>query len=366
MRIKPVLLILVFLFLFSTLSGCLSKDNPYEKIMIIDEINAPNGMYDPSLEYDENGIGWMAYSAVDAPEYVHTHLAKSTDNGKTWTYQLTINQAVNDTILVNNETEISGVWRHEVPTLVHDLADEGKEWKLYWHKYFTIPPYEAENRLFQYGWIAYKYSSHPGGPWSEEIALFGAGIFPPKPYETRIDLSSLHQKLSDFVVYSEPGSIIVDETIYLSMNAHEIRDEENIGHTILLSSTDHGETWSYVNTLLRPEDVKRFDGLYFSGSSLVRVQERIFLFACPDNPKDPIKTHNGTCIYEFDNIQKGLLKRDENGSLILHKHIPRTLLCGGQSDYDEQNSYGGIVMPQHNYRELPELFQLFNTKKSVI
>jgi hypothetical protein len=268
------------LLLTASLCGCLTSDDPYERINIIGE-TAANGIYDPSIEYDQNGTGWMTYSPVEAPEYVHTHLAKSIDNGKTWTYVKTINQAINGTIILENETEINGVWRHEVSTIVNNPDDSGKEWKIFWHKYFTIPPYEAENRLFQYGWIAYKYAPHPTGPWSEEIPLFGAGIFPPKPYDTVIDLSGLHEDLNEFVVYSEPGSIVVDDILYLSLNGHVIKNGQNIGKTILISSADHGNTWQYVNTLLEPDDAKEYEGLYFSGSSLARENNSIFLLACP-------------------------------------------------------------------------------------
>ena len=363
---KKIITIGILILLFSlSLCGCITQDNQYEKINIIGE-TAVNGVYDPSIEYDQNGTGWMTYSPVEAPEYAHTHLAKSTDHGKTWSYVQTINQAKNGTIILDNETLLKGVWRHEVSTLVNDPNDSGKEWKVYWHKYFTIPPYELENRLFQYGWIAYKYAPHPTGPWSEETLLFGAGIFPLEPYETTIDLSSLHEDLNEFVCYSEPGSIVLDDILYLSLNGHVIIDGQNIGKTILISSVDHGDTWHYVNTLLEPEDVKEYGGLYFSGSSLVEEEDRIFLFACPDNPNHKLKNHLGTCIYEFEDITKGILKRDENEELTIHKYLKTTLISGGQSDYDEQNTYGGIIMPQHNYSALPELFQIFNTKEKII
>ncbi|OYT29324.1 hypothetical protein B6U98_02550 [Thermoplasmatales archaeon ex4572_165] len=363
---KKIITIGIFLILFYiSLCGCITEDNYYEKINIIGE-TALNGVYDPSIEYDQNGTGWMAYSPVEAPEYVHTHLAKSMDHGKTWSYVQTINQGKNGTIILENETEINGVWRHEVSSLVNDPNDPGKEWKIFWHKYFAISPYEAENRLFQYGWIAYKYASHPMGPWSEEIPLFGSGIFPPKPFETLIDLSSLHEDLNEFVVYSEPGSLVVDDIMYLSLNGHVIINDQNIGKTILLSSDDHGETWQYVNTLLEPNNSKEYGGLYFSGSSLVEEEGRFFIFACPDNPDGNLKQHFGTCIYEFEDITKGILIRDENEELMIHKYLKTTLISGGQSDYDEQNTYGGIIMPQQNYSAFPEIFQIFNTKEKII
>lgn len=132
---------LIVMILVVSLCGCQPPEEPtvqheqsqkaFEKMTITGE-TAANGVYDPSLEYD-NDTGWMAYSAVEAPKYVHTQLAKSTDHGKTWVHVSTINKAVDSTIVMDGK-KIEGVWRHEVPTLVYDPEDTGREWKLFWHK----------------------------------------------------------------------------------------------------------------------------------------------------------------------------------------------------------------------------------------
>lgn len=190
--------------------------------------------------------GW--HTPVEAPKYVHTHLARTTDHGKTWEYVSTINKAVDGTI-TTDEGVIEGVWRHEVPTLAHDQKDSGREWKLFWHKYFTSPPYEAEDRMFQYGWIAYKYAPEPEGPWSHEIPLFGAGTFPLEPFETLVDLNDLHKDLREFICYSEPGSLVKDNVLYIILNGHVIKGGNNIGKVFLLAFYDHGDTWKYIHTL---------------------------------------------------------------------------------------------------------------------
>lgn len=362
---KLMAIIIMLFICISAFQGCINSNSDYEKIIVIGETDAINGVYDPSIEYDKHGIGWMTYSTVKAPEYVSTHIAKSEDHGKTWTYVTTINQAINGTIMIN-DTTLQGVWRHEVSTLVNDPSDSGKEWKIFWHKYFTIPPYDVEQRLFQYGWIAYKYAHNPEGPWSDEIALFGSGFFPLEPFDTRYNLSGFHPDLAENIVYSEPGSLLFNDTLYLSLNAHSIIDGNNIGKTILIKSNDHGNTWEYVTILLEPQDVEAYNGIYFTGTSLVKEKNRLFLLACPENPNNGIKHHLGTYIFEFEDIDKGLLQRDVNDTLILHKYIALSLISGGQSDYDEQNTYGGIVIPQHNYLALPEFFQIYNTKISIV
>jgi hypothetical protein len=364
----PLFTIPLTISIFIIISGCITDNPGYSKIEIQNEIII-NGIYDPSVEYDENGIGWMTYSYVDAPEYVHTHLAKSEDQGETWEHVNIINTAFNDSITLQNGSTIHGVWRHEVSTLVHDPNDQGKEWKLFWHKYFTKPPFQTEDRMFQYGWIAYRHASHPKGPWSEEIALFGAGIFPPESFETVIDLSLLHQDLKNCIVYSEPGSLIKDQTLYISLNAHTIKLGKNIGMIILLSSEDHGKTWNYINTLLQPNHAQRIHDFtcdYFTGSSLVEENKRIFLFATPEDVHSKYMHHRGTYIFEFKNLSQGTLQTSEKNLPRVIKYLPLSLISGGQSDYDEQNIHGGIIMPQWNLSAIPELFQIFNTKEPII
>lgn len=333
----------------------------YEKIHISGETTA-NGVYDPSIEYS-NGTGWMVYSAVKAPKYVHTQLAKSTDHGKTWEYITTINRSIDSTLETDTGT-IEGAWRHEVPTLVYDPEDPGKEWKLFWHKYFTKPPYQEEDRMFQYGWIAYRYASHPDGKWSEEISLLGSGLGLQNPFETIIDLNRLHKTMSNMVVYSEPGSLMYNNTLYLSINGHTIQNGKNIGNVFLIASHDHGKTWKYVNVLLTPEDAQKFDSLFFTGSSLVEVDNRIFLLACPEDPAREMH-HGGTCIFEFEDITKGTLRKDKEALIVIKYFLP-SLTSGGQSDYDEQNTNGGIVFPQIDPASYPDVFQIYNTGEGII
>lgn len=110
--------------------------------------------------------------------------------------------------------------------------------------------------------------------------------------------------------------------------------------------------------------------LTFTASSLVEEKGRIFLFvSCSgklSNPRDPEEHHDGIDIFEFKDITKARLKRDNNGKLVLIKHIDDNLDKGGQGDYDEQNTYGGIVIPQQDIKYYPEVFQLFSTKQKIV
>lgn len=320
----------------------------------------PNmGIYDLSLEYDNEGVGWMAYTAAAAQNNqatIETHLAKSTDQGKTWTYVTDLNKARPATL--NGE---SGVWWNEVPTIVYDPDDPGKEWKLYYHKYFANMPYRsAADRRLQYGWIATKTASNPEGPWSDEEALFGAGRFPEKPYSARINISNLSPELSSYFVITELGSLYHDGKLYLSVQGVRKGKGSHPDFDIfLVSSDDHGKTWNYVSTPLKAHQAKQYGGDGWTGTSLAKQDGRVFLLVCPEMYEKPVNGHRGTLVFEFDDIDTGRL------NLSPTRRINPDLAKGGQSDFDEQNVRGGIIFPQTDPRNMPRRFRLYRTESRL-
>lgn len=336
----------------------------YEKINIIGE-SASSGVFDPSLEYNEDGtIGWMTYSPVEKwPKDVSTGIAKTTDNGKTWEKVIEVNTGEDGAILDNDMT-IEGTWRNEVSTLIHDPTDPSpnKRWKLYWHKYFTKEPYGEDNRMVQYGWIAYKYAPDPSGPWSEEIALFGSGNFPLPPYTAMNNLNSLHSDLNKVIAYTEPGSLYKDGIIYLVLQSFELKKNKLFSKVLSISSIDHGKTWGYNGILLNDEDAGGFGYLRFAAPSLAEENGRVFLLVSPITKDD----YYGTSIFEFDDISKGKLKRDRSGKLMLHKYLPPAIIANaGESDYDKYNTCGGIIMPQANPKDYPKIMNIYSTNQRI-
>jgi hypothetical protein len=341
----------------------------YEKIDIVGN-PAPSGLYDPSVEYDRKGdVGWMAYSARGDPgrdRRAHidsTFLAKTTDHGRTWTYVKVINRVEDASLVGPKGKRLKGMWKYEVPTLLHDPEDEGREWKLFSHKVFWS---EAKGRnLPMYGWIAYRHAPHPTGEWSKERALFGAGPFPPAPYHaTEYDINQMSPELSDAVAYTEPGSLIKDGILYLSLTVVRRSGPTRI---ILLASNDHGSTWHYKGVLLSEKDAADAGYDYFDASSMVDVGGRAFLLASPGNERN---AHIGANVYEFDDISTARLKRDREGRPIVHREIvPQESFMSkagaGQATYHPSNAYGGVILCQHDDRKHPEILRVFNTKVKI-
>jgi hypothetical protein len=305
-------------------------------------------------------------------EYVHTHLARTTDGGANWTFVKVLNPSTNGTCVMPDGQPLQGVWRYEVPTLVCDPADPdaNRRWKLFAHKYFWTPKHD---RMVGYGWIAVRTAADPAGEWSAEIPLFGAGKNPRAPYDkTSVDVNALDASLKSTVAYSEPGALARDGRLYLSLTALQPRlglGGIGVGYAIiLLASDDHGVSWRFAGTLLTRDDANRFGYEYFDGTSLAEDGGRVFLLAVPGGRR---WMHDGCVAFEFESLANGRLRRDAAGLPVVANYFaPQSgILSGpgaGQATYHAANVNGGLIFPQFNLKAYPEVFQIFSTGRRIV
>jgi len=347
----------------------------YAKVNIIGE-TAKMGGFDSAIEYDKGGaVGWLVYTAIEFPN-MSTHLAKTTDHGRTWQYVTTINSSIPGKMVIDGKT-VQGLWRNEVPTIVHDPDDPGGQWKLFSHKYFIKAPYRDYRRgkPIRFMYIAYKYAPTPEKLASaEEIVLFGAGPSPVGPKKARYNLNNFHPDLSKSGMYTEPGSLYKDGVLYLSLAA--VGKDRKDNRTFLLASYDHGKTWKYLGTLTDYKDATAVGCTILTASSLVQEKGRTFLLIAPVFKEGKKGVHRGTYIFEFEDISRAKLKRDGRGRLVVHKYLRPSIKSqnAGESDYDEHNTAGGIVMPQLDSSVLKrgvdprnvESFKIFSTKEKIV
>lgn len=353
-------------------------DVRYAKLVPLGE-KLEGGIYDPSVAYTPDGReGWLAYSSVRGNQkpigaYVHTHLARSTDGGASWQFVKVLNSSTDDTLKLPDGNSLSGLWRYEVPTLVHDAEDPdaGRRWKLFVHQYFWAP---KKDRLVAYGWIAVRTAADPSGEWSAAVPLFGAGKSPPAPYnKTLVDVNALDASLKNAIAYSEPGVLTHDGRLYLSMTALTPRiglTGIGVKHVIfLLASDDHGKSWRFIRTLLTPENAKTLGCEFFDGSSLAEEDGRFFLLAAP-MVRGKNEVHHGTVAFEFESLAEGRLKRDEKQRPVIAAYFaPQPGIFSGpgagQATYDAHNTSGGLIMPQVHLKAFPEVFQLYQTGHGI-
>ncbi len=365
MKRYRVFIISVFVILFGVpaVADC-------EKINVIGEASE-FGIYDPSVEYDENGVGWLAYTAAESDniQLMGTHLAKSTDHGKTWTFVGKANSESKKVMVINGvETEVN--YRQETASLLFDPSDPdtNKRWKL-----FTARgSIKTGGKYHDTDWgavqIVYRYAPSPEQLYpAKEIYLFGSSACRPPVCSVEYNLNNFNPDLKNVVFYEEPGTLAKGGVLYLTLSAVTSKGQK----TILLSSKDHAETWGYVGTLTTREDAKSLGYNELTSSSMAEEDGRQFLLISPVKAVHLPRRHlqyKGVYVFEFEDISKARLKRDNSGKLIVRKYIPPLdvrSVGGGQSEYDEQNTYGGIVMAQSAPSAPKERFKIFNTKKRI-
>lgn len=359
----------------------------YERINIIGE----NWEYDPSVEYSDDNTGWLAYSSAEEIKagLVETYLAKTNDEGKTWTKVNKINEA-RDVVLQEKSglfskalKETQARLRHETPTLLYDPYDPDpeKRWKMFWIAGYLKLPSELgdynKNTIWQYAQVFYKYAGSPDQlAEAKEIRLFGSkwlnNCFS-EICRVKSNLNQLHPDLADTTFYMEPGSLVKDGIIYLTFTAASIK---RLQRTILISSKDHGETWYYTGELTNKDTLgkdvdKNYtpEQLLLTSSALAEENGRQFLLVSPRN-RGGQGRYNGVYIFEFDDITRGKLKRNNEGKLVVHKYLPAISsewVGGGQSEYHEKNTYGGIIMAQTDNSKSgqKEFFKVYNTREKI-
>lgn len=330
-----------------------------------------NGIFDPTVEYPRaGGTGWLAYSWVggELPPWgpiVETHLASSSDGGETWSFVQVVNPSLPETISLVGGGTATGLWNHEVPSLVHDPDDPGREWKLFSHRIFREVDGGVQQYLPSYSWIAMRTASDPAGVWSAEEHVFGGTFSPPAGFaiQPAENLNGLDPSLLTVVAYSEPGTLHRDGSLYVSLTALQPDGPDRI---VLLVSHDHGASWDLAGIPVTRTDMAALGYLSLDGTALAEQDGRAFLLGTPATSEI---AHLGTLVFEFDELATGALER--HGTLQVHKHllpIPGFVSerGAGQADFHEQNTAGGLLMPQINLPEFPHFFQVFDTHADLV
>lgn len=328
-----------------------------------------HGIADASVEYGPDGVGWLAYSWVELPASVDTHIARSTDGGKTWTYVGAPNTTQTRQIAVGGrKKKKQGFDRYETSSLLYDATDrEDRRWKLFVERYPTVPPHKAKDNLHHQGVIEMRHARTPKGPWSEPVCILGS-----RAEGCSVDPNDLHRDLHDMAMYNEIGSIAVDGVIYLSLDASTSKTglgQWDKRRVILVASRDHGKAWSYTGTLTDGDDAKQLGYFTLTASSLVRSGGKLYLLVTPAGARKLFtknRRHNGTLVIQFEDITTGRLTRDSKGRLVVARHTKPFLTSGGQADYDEGNSEGGVVFAQFDLKGKPEFFKLYQSRRPLL
>jgi len=319
-----------------------------------------NGAYDPTLASDPlTGKVWMVFSRVDGAGgegKVSSHLAYSDDNGTTWCYE----NEINSTITVNLGTlpdefssAISAHWSHEVPSLAyHPGAPETDQWVMTWHRYLHVDDGEGGNddRQFAYGWIGMKTASDPTLlADAEEKKLFSAkGYYKTSATQNYNDaiigppavrLDALNTALSGGQVFTETGMQYYQNELFVSL----LMGNTSNGNSVVLIKTRDLMNWTYVSTILTPQDAQQINTNWtgFSATDLFLLEDQPYLLVSP-----VAQLYEGLLLFKLNLPVGTLVDNDSNGPDIfwtLPKTTGSTIFQTGVGTYDPLSFNTGII-----------------------
>lgn len=335
-----------------------TKDAACPEILIagdpFSELNmAPDpfrGYGDPSLEYDSaTGTLWLAYSWLNIeisdpgppPVFdlgVRTHLARSDDNGASFTFQRSVNDMAME---AHPDTGVMGWSVHEVPTLIKEPSGD---WQLLWYKYFnpfgTVTGVDERQEYLYWRTVA----ATPDGlgdvsdVWARALATSSSWGAP-------IDFN-LIPELADCITLTEPALFAFNAEIYLASScliADAAGRRADLERLVLLRQNASG--YSFVGDIMDAQDaadlgvdvIQQADISVARDGSIIMIVTPIILDADP--------SHQGCVVFEFADFAAGRLVRDGNGVA-----VPRTVITAegnglgpGLCTYDA-NSDTGVML----------------------
>ena len=336
-----------------------SKDASCPEVLVVGDphstINsAPDpfrGYGDPSLEYDATtDTLWLAYSWLNTqisdlgPPVVfdlgvRTRLARSDDNGASFTFVRTVNEMQ---VEAHPDTGVLGWSTHEVPTLVQEPAGT---WQILWMKYlnpFGTVTGVDERQEFLY----WRTTAATPDSLGDNSVVWGKSAATSASWGAPIDFNAIPE-LADCILQTEPGMFAFNGETYLATSClvvDGVTRRTDLERIELLRQTPTG--YDYVGTILDGQDAADLgvDTIEQADISVAR-DGSILLVATPIIPgADP--GHQGCIVFSFDDFATASIARDTNGVA-----IPRAIITAdgnslgpGLCTYDANSDTGVLLV----------------------
>lgn len=291
--------------------------------------DAFRGLGDPSLEYDSNtDTLWMSYSWLDViatspsdPALINfgirTHLAKSTDEGRTFQFV----RAVNTPAAENHPgTAQSGFSTHEVSTLVKGPLGQ---WQILWLRYFSFEAGTGDRSDFRYQRTVANDPAALGD--TQEDWIRGTALSPSISAPHNL---SLIPELADCTIYTEPALYASATATYLAthcivINAQGQR-QETAERLVLLREESNGYT--YLGELLNAADAAALGADKLEQADISMGRDGSVLLIVTPIEDDAVPPHLGCVVFEIEDLEAASVNRDASG-----KALPRAIITGDGS-----------------------------------
>jgi len=283
------------------------------------------GIYDPSLVYPKGAAGGvMSYSAVSVNS-VSTRVAVSTDLGATFQFAAEPNQVTPVTITTTDRSVcdggtcmVDGVLWHEVSSIIADPTDPDPNgaFKVFFHSYASL---DSGNDLRRdWGYIGMQVAAVPS-TWQPEQKLLGwastATISTSGVTQTLTDITELR----DCIAFTEPGAIVTARGIDLALSCVSATSPTTAKiRVVLLRSTDHAKTFSFVSTLVASDDFACLDGAApeILGADLFEIAGAEYLVVSPTGPvsNSAAGGYRACMTIPLSDADAGTIARGSNGA----------------------------------------------------
>src|SRR5262245_10581421 len=214
-------------------------------------------IFDPSFERDAlTRQLWMSFSTstpatpLRQGEAVHTQVAHSDDDGRTWALDGLVNESV-DTAF-----PVVGAWDYETSRLFEDPfvpPNTNGRWNLIFHRFIKV----GSEPHFDHGWIGLRTAPSPQpGNWSTEKKLIVVTAYNRANDSilgiAEVSVSNLHSDLANCQVVGEPGALAQADGWYISIDCANAN--ARLGRIVLLRRLRSTGAWAYLGTLLDNSD----------------------------------------------------------------------------------------------------------------
>lgn len=351
------------------------RNGPYTRVTVAGE-DAALGIIDPSVDYEvAANSGLMTYTAVPSFSEVHIAIATSDDAGLSWRHVSDVTESrpltiSTDDMAICGSSSCDGTLAHESSSLIVDAfdPDPNRRLKVFAHSYFF-----GLERQLELGYLALYTAARPEGPWTETPLLGwpSSSTVTSTPVAHDISSDPSLQQLRDCLIIGEPGALVrAPGTIDLALAC--VRPEAGSA-TIdirLLRSLDHATTWTYVGTLLSPEDAQSLGATsrQINGADLFYADDAYHLIATPiglvDFPDGRAEGYRGCVVVPITDLDAGQIARCNEEPIVEASYLGQPGQFVGACSADAGSSASGLFIP------VPDLasaqpFQLFAAQMSL-
>lgn len=322
------------------------------------------GFADPSIRRDPAaGVLWMAYSwphvitnggtAQPGAVAVDSHLARSLDGGKTWTFVRALWTSVSQRDGRGN----AGHMNQETVSLAPRATPEGTVWYSARHQYFTAGGSTPQVASFV---IRMAAASSPDRLAQADEAALGGALTPPY-WKPNLNLAALSPDLAGCTFF-DPGLLFRDGALYMATQCAlytsrgEATEREFIAVFATVPAGDvHGWRWRYLGKLTTRADAVALGGENLLQTDLAAGRDGALLaIISPSRPSGgTLAAHMGCRVLAVASLDPPRLVRDAAGKPVVRASVTASDLmpqgpaaCG----YDPASATGAVIVRRQQGR----------------